>query len=151
SIKMNAVVRSASDALTVAPEMREALRSLDADEAWSAFRLMDEVVTASASEDRLNAMLLGTFGFIALLLAAVGIFGVLSYLVTQKTREIGIRMALGARPSEVLGMVVAEGMGMTGVGLVIGLAASFGVTRWLSNLLYGVKATDPLTYAGIAV
>jgi len=149
--KMNVVVRSSGDALVIATGMREALRSVDADEAWSAFRMMEEVVTASASEDRVNAVLLGTFGLMALLLAAVGIFGVLSYLVTQKTREIGIRMALGARPGGVLGMVVGEGMKLTAAGMAIGLAAAFGVTRWMSSLLYGVKASDSMTFSGVAV
>jgi putative ABC transport system permease protein len=148
---MNVVVRSSADALAVAPGIREALREVDANEAWSAFRVMNEVVSESASEDRMNALLLGTFGLIALLLAAVGIFGVLSYLVTQKTREIGIRMALGARPSGVLRMVVGEGMKLTAAGMAIGLAAAFGVTRWMNSLLYGVKASDVLTFSGVAV
>jgi putative ABC transport system permease protein len=150
-LSMNMVVRGSADRLTVAPAVREALQKVDADEAWSAFRVMNEVVSESASEDRMNAMLLATFGLIALLLAAVGIFGLLSYLVTQKTREIGIRMALGSTPSGVLQMVVGEGMKLTAAGMAIGLAAAFGVTRWMSSLLYGVKASDRLTFSAVAL
>ena len=150
-LNMNVVVRSSADALAVAPGIREALREVDASEAWSALRVMNDVVAESVSGDRMNAMLLGTFGFIALLLAAVGIFGVLSYVVTQETREIGIRMALGARPSGVLRMVVGEGMKLTAAGMAIGLAAAFGVTRWMSSLLYGVKASDAMTFSGVAI
>ncbi len=148
---MNLVGRSAGDALAIAGGVREAVREVDADETTSAFRTMDDVVSASASGDRLNTLLLGAFGAIALLLAAAGIFGVLSYLVTQKTQEIGVRMALGAKPADVLRMVAGHGMRLTFAGLAIGLAGAFAVTRWMTSLLYEIRPSDPLTYAGVAL
>ena len=150
-LNMNLVVRSAGDALAIARGVREAVRWVDADETTSAFRTMDDVVSASASGDRLNTLLLGAFGAIALLLAAAGIFGVLSYLVTQKTQEIGVRMALGAKPADVLRMVAGHGMRLTFAGLAIGLAGAFAVTRWMTSLLYEIRPSDPLTYAGVAL
>jgi predicted permease len=149
-LNMNAVVRSAAPA-PLAPLLREVLRATDPDEAWGAFRQMNEVVSASTSEERVNTILLAIFGLLALCLAAVGIFGVLSYLVTQKTREIGVRVALGARPRQVLHMVVSEGLQLTAAGLAIGLVVSLGVTRWIGSLLYEVKTWDPATYAVLTV
>jgi putative ABC transport system permease protein len=130
--------------------VREALRAIDPDEATSTFRTMDDVVSSSASGDRFNTLLLGAFAAIALLLTAAGIFGVLSYLVTQRTREIGLRMALGAQPEDVLRVVVGHGLRLVLFGLCIGVAAAFVVTRWMSSVLFDVKPTDPLTFAAVA-
>jgi putative ABC transport system permease protein len=96
--------------------------------------------------ERLAAALLTLFGLLALSLAAVGIYGVLSYAVTERTREMGIRLALGARPRDLLRLVVGQGMILTLIGLVIGVGASFALTRLIEKLLYGVSATDPLTF-----
>ncbi|MGH9747200.1 MAG: ABC transporter permease [Candidatus Acidiferrales bacterium] len=149
--RMNVVVRSAGDPAALASAVREAVQSVDSDEATSAFRTMNDVVSESASGDRFNAVLLGAFGAIALLLTAAGIFGVLSYLVTQRTREIGLRVALGAQPRDVLGVIVGHGMRLALAGLAIGLAGAFAVTHWMSSFLYGVKPTDPLTFAAVTV
>jgi ABC-type antimicrobial peptide transport system permease subunit len=148
---MNVVLRSAGDPAMLTPVVREALRAIDSDEATSAFRTMDDVISSSASGERFNTLLLGSFASIALLLTAAGIFGVLSYLVTQRTREIGLRMALGAQPEEVLQVIVGHGLRLVLLGLCIGVAAALVVTRWMSSVLFDVKPTDPLTFAAVAV
>ena len=99
--------------------------------------------------ERLAATLLTLFGLLALSLAAVGIYGVLSYAVTERTREMGIRLALGARPRDLIKLVVRQGLTLTLIGLVIGVGASFALTRLIAKLLYGVSATDPLTFVVI--
>jgi putative ABC transport system permease protein len=150
-MRTNRVVRSASDPARLAAVVREALRAIDPDEATSTFRTMDDVVSTSAAGDRFNTLLLGAFASIALLLTAAGIFGVLSYLVTQRTREIGLRMALGAQPKQVLRVIVGHGLGLVLLGLCIGVAAALVVTRWMSGVLFDVQPTDPLTFAAVAV
>jgi putative ABC transport system permease protein len=112
---------------------------------------MNELLANSAARTRFNTLLLSLFALIALTLASVGIFGVMSYTVTQRTREIGVRMALGAQRSDVLRLVIRQGMILAGLGIVIGLAAALAVTRLMTSLLYGVSATDPATFVGIAL
>ena len=147
--RMNVVIRSAGDPAALAPAVREAVLAVDPDEATAAFQTMTDVVSISAAGDRFNALLLGAFGAIALVLTAAGIFGVLSYLVTQRTREIGLRVALGAQPRDVLGVIIGHGMRLALVGLAIGLAAAVALTRWMSSFLYDVKPADPLTFAAV--
>jgi putative ABC transport system permease protein len=150
-MRMNVVVRSAGDPAMLTTAVREALRAIDPDEATSTFRTMDDVVSLSAAGDRFNTLLLGVFAAIALLLTAAGIFGVLSYLVTQRTREIGLRMALGAQPRDVLRVIVGHGLRLVLAGLCIGVAGALVVTRWMSSVLFDVKPTDPLTFTAVAV
>jgi putative ABC transport system permease protein len=149
--RMNIVVRSAGDPAMLTTAVRQAVSRIDPDEATSTFRTMDDVIALSASGDRFNTLLLGAFAAIALLLTAAGIFGVLSYLVTQRTREMGLRMALGAQPRDVLRVIVGHGMRLVLVGLCIGVAAALVVTRWMSSVLFDVKPSDPLTFAAVAV
>jgi putative ABC transport system permease protein len=144
------VVRGAGDPAMLAAAVRQALRQIDPDQATSTFRTMSDVVSSSAANDRFNTLLLGAFAAIALLLTAAGIFGVLSYLVTQRTREIGLRMALGAQPTDVLRVIVGHGLRLVLLGLCIGVAGAFVVTRWMSSVLFGVKPTDPLTFTVVA-
>jgi ABC-type antimicrobial peptide transport system permease subunit len=107
---------------------------------------MQERLDASVGLERLTVVLVGGFGLLALVLASVGIYGVISYSVTQRTREIGVRMALGAGPAEILGMVLRNGLLLTLAGVGFGLAAGLGLTRLIQSLLFGVSPTDPATF-----
>jgi len=112
---------------------------------------MEQRLANTTTSRRLNTALLGSFAAVALLLAIVGIYGVMSYAVTQRRREIGVRMALGAQKSDVLGLIIHGGLRLTLLGVAIGLAGAFALTRSLSNLLYSVEVTDPATFLGVAV
>jgi putative ABC transport system permease protein len=112
---------------------------------------MDEVVADAMQDTSEQTMLLSIFASLALLLAAVGIYGVMAYVVTQRTHEIGVRMALGAEQHDVLRLVLGEGFRLTVIGVVLGLAAAFALTRLLRSLLFAVSASDPLTFAGVSI
>ena len=112
---------------------------------------MDEIVSGSLAGRRFSVTVLGIFAALALILACVGIYGVISHLASQRTHEIGIRMALGAGRREVLRMVIGEGAKMALLGVAIGLATAYGLTRLIAAMLFGVSAHDPLTFAGVAV
>jgi len=115
------------------------------------FRTFSQVYSASLGSRKFNLILIGFFGIVALLLATAGVFGVVAYSVSRRTREIGVRIALGARPSDVLAMVLGQGMRTIIIGLVIGLAAAFALTRMIGSLLFGVTATDPVTFAAVVL
>jgi ABC-type antimicrobial peptide transport system permease subunit len=110
---------------------------------------MDEVTAQSTARGQLNTLLMTIFGCSALLLAAIGIYGLIAYSVQQRTQEIGIRMALGAEANNVRNMVIVQGMRLTLIGVIIGMAASFGLTRLIASFLYGVKPWDPLVFASV--
>ena len=131
--------------------IRKAVQSADPDMPVFEVASMEELVAASVSEPRFNALLLACFATLALMLAAVGVYGSVSYSVTQRTHEIGIRMALGAARNDVLKMVVEQGMTLTLVGVGIGVLGALALTRFLAGLLYGVKPTDPASLAFVAV
>jgi putative ABC transport system permease protein len=131
--------------------LREAVRQVDAGQALAEIRTMEQLVSNSVARRRFNMLLLGVFAGVALALAAIGIFGVMNYTVTQRTHELGIRIALGAQTKDVLRLVVGQGMTLIVIGVVVGLAASFALTRLMQSLLYSVSATDPLTFAGVAL
>jgi ABC-type antimicrobial peptide transport system permease subunit len=112
---------------------------------------MEQVISVSLTQRRLNMMILGVLAALAVVLAACGLYGVLAYTVAQRTREIGIRLALGAQGGDVLRMVVRQGMKLTLIGVLLGVSGALALTRSLKMLLFGVNATDPLTFAGVAL
>jgi len=140
-------IRTTSDPMRIAPAVRQAVWSVDRDQPVSNVRTMEKILGEEMIQRRIGMTLLGSFAALALLLASLGIYGVLSWVVVQRTQEIGIRMALGAQRQHVLKMVVGDGMRLAVIGVAIGLAASFALTRLMSSLLFGVSATDPLTFA----
>ncbi|MGE5278359.1 MAG: ABC transporter permease [Acidobacteriota bacterium] len=145
------VVRAAGGSLPLAAAIREQVTQVDRDQPVANVTTMEARFGEAIAQPRLEAGLLGSFAALAFLLAAVGIYGVLSYSVSQSAREIGIRMALGARAGDVLALVLRQGSRLAGMGLAIGLAGSLALTRLLAGLLYGVSPTDPVVFAGIAL
>ncbi|HLK17295.1 MAG TPA: FtsX-like permease family protein, partial [Bryobacteraceae bacterium] len=130
--------------------VRKQIQMVDPTLAVTAVESMEHYVETALARPRLYASLLGTFAALALTLAAVGLYGLIAYTVSRRTREIGIRMALGARSSDVLGSVLGQGMRLTAIGLALGILGAFGSVRFLDKLLYGVGATDPSTFALVA-
>jgi putative ABC transport system permease protein len=146
---MIVLIRTAANPLGQLSALQGAVRDLDSQIPVDDPRELAEVVTQSSSQQRFLALLLGLFAGLALILAAVGIYGVIAYSVAQRTHEIGIRMALGAGWRDVVGMVLREGLGMALGGVIAGLAGAWGLTRFLASLLYGVHPTDPATFIAV--
>jgi putative ABC transport system permease protein len=142
---------SAGDPSGLASAMRAAVREVDPEQPVYNVRTMQEVFSRSVAQRRFSMFLLSIFAGVALLLAAIGLYGMMAYTVTQRTHEIGIRMALGAQRGEILRMVVGQGLVLAVVGVGIGLVGAVAATRMMSSLLYGVSAADPLTYAGVSL
>ncbi len=145
------VMRTSIEPGALISTARQEVYALDPAQPVSRVRLLDDIVSESVAGDRLITFLLGGFALIALLLASVGIYGVLSYSVSQRTHEIGVRMALGAGRSDVLRHILREGMILAMAGIVLGLVGAFVLTRFLESLLYGIPPTDTLVYATISV
>jgi putative ABC transport system permease protein len=148
---MTVAMRTTGNPLTLLPAAREAVHAIDRNLPLSAPNTMEKLVDASVGQRKLSMILLGVFSAIAVLLASIGIYGVMSYSVTQRTRELGIRMALGAARSRVLALVVGQGMALAVSGVAIGLVAALALTRFLSSQLFGVGATDPTTFTAVSV
>ena len=148
---MSLVVRTALPPSSVLPRIKTAIWTVDKDQPIFNVRPMDEIISGITSAQRVAFLTLDAFAFLALALAAIGIYGVTSYAVVQRIHEIGVRVALGAQRGDILRMVVLQGMKLAGAGALIGLLASLGLTRLMASLLFGVSATDSLTFAGVAL
>jgi putative ABC transport system permease protein len=147
---MSLAIRADAEPESLISAVRNAVREIDPAQPVFNVKTMEAVVADSVADRRLNMLLLGIFAAVASTLAVIGIYSVMSYTVSQHTREIGIRMALGARPMDVLKLVVGLGMGLTSAGVGLGLAGALGLTRLMATLLYGVAATDPLTFVAVS-
>jgi putative ABC transport system permease protein len=148
---LNFVVRTGADQKGLASALRNEFKNIDRDQPISEITTLAQLRSRSVAQPRFNTLLLGIFAVIALILAAVGIYGVISYSVTQRTHEIGIRMALGAQASDVLKLVVGKGMSLVLIGVAIGMLSSLALTRLIKALLFGVSATDPWTFVAIGL
>jgi len=147
--RMTVVVRAAGDPLRLVPLVRRALGTVDPDLPLSGIRSASQVLAESIAPRRFLVLLLGSFAGLAVVVAAVGVYGVMAYVVGQRTREIGVRLALGARPQEVLRQVVRDGLVVVGAGLVVGALGAFMLSRLIRGLLFDVSPTDPVTYAAV--
>jgi putative ABC transport system permease protein len=145
------VVRTRGDAAALVPAIRQAIWSIDKDQPVVRVATMEGLLAASASQRRFALILFETFAFVALMLAAAGIYGVLSGSVAERTREIGVRLALGASSESILALVVRQGMTLTGIGVAIGLAGAAAASQAIAALLFGVSPLDPVTYLGVIV
>jgi putative ABC transport system permease protein len=148
---MNIVVRTTSNPLEMVNSIRKTVLSIDKDLPITNVKTLDQLLSDSVAPSRFISMLLAFFAALALILACMGIYGVISCGVTERTREIGIRMALGAQSRQVLAMVIKQGLIMVLIGIAVGLFASLGLTRLISSLLFDVSTIDPATFIGIPV
>ncbi|MDQ3585380.1 MAG: FtsX-like permease family protein, partial [Acidobacteriota bacterium] len=145
------VVRAANDPASLIPAIRTRLWEINRTQPFYYVSTMEQLLSDSLKARRFSLTLLGSFAVLALLLAVIGIYGVMSFTTERRTHEIGVRMALGARESDVLRLIIGQGIRLAFVGVALGLVASFVAARLLTSLLYGVSASDPLTFAGVAV
>ncbi len=149
--RINLLMRTEVEPLSLAAAVRGQVAALNKDQAVFNVRTMEQIVRQSVAPRRFSMLLLTVFAIVALVLASLGIYGLMSYAVAQRAREIGVRMALGAQMSDVLKLVIGQGMKLALVGVALGLVASVALTRTMKNLLFGVSATDPATFAAIAL
>jgi putative ABC transport system permease protein len=145
------VVRTATDPMSMVPQFRQAVRELDRDQPIGTIRTMDQILSGLIAQRRFSMTLVAGFAVLALALALIGAYGVTSYLVAQRTREIGVRVALGADPGRISRLIVREGMVVAGAGVAVGIVGAIATTRLASSLLYGVSARDPITIGTVAV
>jgi putative ABC transport system permease protein len=145
------VIRTKNDPMSLAAPIRRAVAALDPEQPVGHIATLDELLEASAAQPRFRTFLLGSFAGIALLLSAIGIYGLMAYTISRRTREIGVRMAVGARPLDILKLVFGQSMAMTMVGIAFGLLGAYSVTRVIKSLLFGVTTTDPFTFAAVTL
>jgi putative ABC transport system permease protein len=145
------MIRAAAGMTGLADAVRKEVLSVDPEQPVHSIKPLDRVKAESIAAPRFRTLLLGLFAGVAMLLAAVGIYSVMSYSVAQRSHEFGIRMALGAQRSDLLKMVLRDGLALTIAGMAVGLAASFALTRWISSLLFKVDATDPVTFVAVSL
>ena len=148
-LAMAVVVRTAGPPLSLSSAVRSSVLAIDKDQPIASLQTMEQVVSSSISDRRFTLLLLGLFAAVALALAAIGIYSVMAYTVTQRTGEIGLRMALGAQTRDVLRLVVGQGMTMALIGVAVGLGGAYALTRVMTTLLFTVSATDPITFIAI--
>ncbi len=150
-INMSVVLKSRLSPAALANSIREQARSVDAAQPIHNLRTIKEIRDSSLAPERLNLSVLGLLALVALSLSVVGLYGVLAYSVTRRRREIGVRMALGAQSIDVLGLVIGQGMRLTALGIFLGILAAFGLTRWLSSLLFEIKPLDAVTFSAVSL
>jgi putative ABC transport system permease protein len=146
----NLVIRTQSNPTSLAAAVRREVQAIDPDQPVAAIKTMQQWMETSIAAPRFRTALLGLFAVVALVLASTGIYGVMSYSVTQRTHEIGVRMALGARQLDVLKLVVHQGMSLVVIGVGLGLVGAIALTRVMASLLFGVTAKDPVTFVAVA-
>jgi putative ABC transport system permease protein len=149
--QLSMVMRTAGDPLLQTSALRSALSQIDPNQPLVKVRTMEENMATTVAQPRFRAWLIGIFAMLALVLSAVGVYGVMSYTVTQRTNEIGIRVTMGAQPQDVFHIIVGEAMRLAILGVGVGLAAAFALTRLLRSFLFGISAYDPLTFIGVSV
>jgi predicted lysophospholipase L1 biosynthesis ABC-type transport system permease subunit len=147
-VKVTLVARTRDEPILLARAIREAIWSVDAEQTITSVFTFDDLVSEAVARPRLFTVLLGAFGALGLVLGALGIYGVLAFLVSRREREIGVRIALGAHPATVLRLVVGRGMVLAGAGVAMGLAGTLALTRYLQAVLFGIEPTDPMTLGG---
>jgi putative ABC transport system permease protein len=150
SLFTNLVVRTEGDPMAAVSAVKEAIRQVDPDQGAAEIVSMEQLLSNSIAQPRLQTILLGAFGALGLVLACIGVYAVISYSVAQRVREVGIRVALGASPSLIRGLVLREGMTLAGAGVALGILAALALTRYLSTMLYTVKATDPTVFVAVS-
>jgi putative ABC transport system permease protein len=149
--RINLLLRTDVEPTSLTAAVRAQIAALNKDQAVFNIRTMDDMVAQSVASRRFSMMLLTAFAVAALLLSSIGIYGTMAYAVAQRTREIGLRITLGAQRGNVLRMVIGEGMKLALIGVALGLIASFALTRTMKTLLFGISTTDPLTFLGITL
>jgi putative ABC transport system permease protein len=149
--QLSIVLRTVTEPQAEVSALRSALAEIDANQPLVRVRTMEENISTNVAAPKFRTWLIGIFAVLALVLAAIGIYGVMSYTVTHRTNEIGIRVTLGAQPKDVFRNVVGEGLRLVLIGVLVGLIAAFALTRVLKNFLYGISASDPLTFVAVAM
>jgi putative ABC transport system permease protein len=148
---MDIIVKTNSNPMALVPAIKREVQQIDPDQPLGPVATLESLLDESLAPRRVNAVLLGTFSAVGLLLGVIGLYGVMSYTVSQRTQEIGVRIALGAQEGDVLKLILGEGMLLALAGTALGIVGAFGLTRLMSSMLFGISAADPLTYSSISL